>query len=245
MQFGEAAQTLPVVLMFAAIFLYGSRLHAQVSIVRRNAISLGAGASVAYIFIMLLPELESAGEVFRSSTSDLALPYRGQYGLPLATMLGFLIFYGLDEMVPAKKSEEPGAVPGEVFWAHMAGFGSYTFVVSYLLIRSLENGDGSLLTYAFAMGLHFLLCVHSLQEDHGNVYDRIGRWLLAGCSLAGWLFGLLLDLPGHTVVILFGIVAGGVLVNTMIMELPRDQKGKFVPFLIGAAAYAALLILFK
>jgi hypothetical protein len=159
-------------------------------------------------------------------------------------MLGFLIFYGLDEMVSGKEDIDPESSTGFSFWAHMVGFGSYSWITSYLLVRSLDKGDSSLLIYSIAMGLHFLLCAHSLREDHGVSYDRIGNKLLAACSLGGWLCGLLLPLPKHVAVILFGIVAGGVLVNTMLMELPRHQKGKFVPFLIGAAAYAALIIVF-
>jgi hypothetical protein len=245
MLFGDAGQTLPSVLLFSAVFLLGGRLHAPVSILRKNAVSLGAGASVAYIFIQLLPELENAGAVFRRTTSHLALPYQGQYSLHLATMLGFLIFYGLDEMVAGKRDTESESNIGVAFWAHMAGFGSYAWIVSYLLVRSLEKGDSSLLVYSIAMGLHFLLCAHSLSEEHGEGYDRIGSRLLAACSLGGWLCGLFLVLPKPAVIILFGLVAGGVLVNTMLMELPRHQKGKFVPFLCGAAAYTALLILFN
>jgi hypothetical protein len=245
MHLDGALKTLPSVLLFAGMFLFGARLHAPVSALRRNAISLGAGASVAYIFIMLLPELEGAGVVFRDATTQMALPYQGQYGLHLATMFGFLIFYGLDEMVSVKRGEgiEPSA--DEAFWAHMAGFGSYAWITSYLLVRSLEDGERSLLIYAVAMGLHFLLCAHSLHEDHESVYVRIGSRLLAGCSLGGWLTGVVLDLSKPVVIVLFGIIAGGVLVNTMIMELPRNQKGKFIPFLIGAVAYAALLIVFN
>jgi hypothetical protein len=242
---GQAGETLPVVILFSAIFLFGGKLRAPVSAIRRNAVSVGAGASVAYLFIMLLPELENAGAVFREHSSHLALPYQGHYGLHLATMFGFLIFYGLDEMVAVKQGAEAESAVGEPFWAHMAGFGSYAWIVSYLLVRSLDDGEGSLLVYAIAMGLHFLLCAHSLREDHGAGYDRIGRWLLAACSLGGWLSGVLIELPKSVVVILFGLVAGGVLVNTMIMELPRNQKGKFIPFLIGAVAYAALLIVFN
>jgi len=234
-----AGQTFLVVLLFSSIFLYGGRLYAPVSIVRRNAVSLGAGASVAYIFMQLLPELDNAGTVFHRTVSHQALPYEGQYALQLATMVGFLVFYGLDEMLPVTGVEK---ISREAFWAHMAGFGSYAWIVSYLLVRSLESSEGSLIVYAVAMGLHFLLCAHSLQEDHGKEYDRIGRWLLASCSLGGWACGLLLPLPKPVVVLLFGIVAGGVLVNTMIMELPRHQEGKFIPFLIGATLYSALLI---
>jgi hypothetical protein len=161
-------------------------------------------------------------------------------------MIGFLIFYGLEQMMASERNIEGewASSTGVVFWTHMGGFGSYAWITSYLVVRSLESGEGSLFVYAFAIGLHFFLVSHSLNEEHGIGYDRIGSWLLAGCSLGGWLCGVLLDLPKPVVVILFGLVAGGVLVNTMLMELPRDQKGKFFPFLSGAVAYAALIILF-
>jgi len=243
--FSQAGETLPVVLLFAAEFLFGGKLYAPVSFLRRNAVSVGAGASVAYIFIMLLPELENAGDVFRQSTSHMELLYQGKYGLNLAIMTGFLVFYGLEEIVAEKRSAESEPGTGLIFWTHMGGFGSYSGLVCYLLVRSLESGKSSLFIYVIAMGLHFLLCSQSLRAEHGAGYDRVGRWLLAACSVGGWLVGMLLDLPKPLVVILFGLVTGSVLANTMIMELPRDQKGKFIPFLAGAVAYAALLILFN
>lgn len=242
MPFSDEWQTLPAVLFFAAVFLFGGRLYSPISIIRRNALSLGAGASVAYIFIMLLPELENAGDVFRASSIHLALPYQGRYGLHLATMLGFLIFYGLNEMVTTKQEVVAEPATGVIFWAHMLGFGSYAWLTCFLLLRTLGGEESSLLIYAIAMGFHFLLCAHSLCEEHGVGYDRVGRWLLAACTVGGWFTGLLLDLPKPVIVILFGIIAGGVLVNTMIMELPRKGTGKFFPFLVGACTYAALLI---
>lgn len=81
MHFSEAGQTLLVVLLFAAVFLFGGKLHAPVGVIRRNVISVGAGVSITYIFIQLLPELENAGAVFRRATTHLALPCQGQYGL--------------------------------------------------------------------------------------------------------------------------------------------------------------------
>lgn len=49
-------------LLYAAAFLSGDRVHPLQVFVRdrRTAISIGAGTSIAYVFVHLLPELQEA-----------------------------------------------------------------------------------------------------------------------------------------------------------------------------------------
>ena len=41
---------------------------------------------------------------------------------------------------------------------------------------------------------------------------------------------------------LVAVVAGGVIVNTAIAELPKEREGRYWSFLTGAAVYTALLL---
>ena len=42
-----------------------------------------------------------------------------------------------------------------------------------------------------------------------------------------------------------GLISGGVVMNSMVMELPTEKDGRFWPFVLGAAAYTALLLLIR
>jgi len=46
-------------------------------------------------------------------------------------------------------------------------------------------------------------------------------------------------------VVLFGFVAGAVMMNSMIMELPKEKEGKFGSFLLGGVIYTALILLLR
>ena len=95
------------------------------------------------------------------------------------------------------------------------------------------------------MGLHFLALDHALGREHGNLYARPGRQILAAAVLAGWLCGVLAELSKPVVLTLLGLVSGGVVMNSMIMELPSEKEGRFGAFCAGAGAYAMLLLLIR
>jgi hypothetical protein len=42
-----------------------------------------------------------------------------------------------------------------------------------------------------------------------------------------------------------GLVSGSVVMNSMVMELPREKEGRFWPFVFGALVYTLLLALVR
>jgi len=93
------------------------------------------------------------------------------------------------------------------------------------------------------MFLHFLGADHSLRREHGALYDRSGKWILGGAVLAGWVVGSLSTISVTVLSTLQGFVGGGVVINSMIMELPRENDGRFWPFCAGAVGYALICLL--
>jgi hypothetical protein len=245
----ENIATLAAAFLFTAIFLFGGKLHkpAWISRHHRKALSFGAGVSVAYVFIHLLPELAAARDVFSEITEHLSLPFP-EHRVYLSAMLGFIVFYGLDHMVAW--SRKTGAVSASdkssgdtIFWLHIGGFSVYVWLVSYLMVRSIEEETIPIALYAVAMGFHFLLLEHSLRHEHASTFDRAGRYVLAIAPLAGWIMGVAMDLPKSVVITLLGIISGAIIMNTLIMELPKEKEGKFWPFLLGGILYGAILLL--
>jgi hypothetical protein len=66
---------------------------------------------------------------------------------------------------------------------------------------------------------------------------------MAAAVLAGWMIGAHLPVPPVTLATLLGVVSGGVVVNSMIMELPDEKNGRIGAFVLGAGGYALILLL--
>ena len=212
---------------------------------RRRVISAAAGVSVAYIFIDVLPELESQRQVVvRSGGEQLLFAEQRIY---LLALLSFVVFYGLEHIVLTHRTERREATAaGErdgVYWMHVAGYAAYSALIGYLLSERSERGILALCVYTFAMALHFLIVDHSLEEEHGEAYGARGRWLLAASVAVGWLIAVLMPLSEVTVARLFAILAGGVVITSLRAELPDDRTGRFWPFCLGAVLFAGFLLL--
>jgi zinc transporter ZupT len=70
----------------------------------------------------------------------------------------------------------------------------------------------------------------------------VARWILAGAVLGGWALGVAVELPEEAIAVLFAFLAGGIVLNVLKEELPEERESRFLPFLLGSAGYAALLL---
>ena len=101
---------------------------------------------------------------------------------------------------------------------------------------------GQVAFFAVAMGLHFVVIGNSLYKVDGELYDRVGVWVLGACALAGWGIGLFFQFPGTLAAISMAFLIGAVIVNALVLELIEEGEGRFLPFFLGAVGYAALLL---
>jgi len=93
------------------------------------------------------------------------------------------------------------------------------------------------------MGLHIFTIACGLSSHYHEVYDRRGAYLLALASLAGWASAQTLNIPSLVLLNMVAFVAGGVVVNAAIAELPKEREGRYWSFLTGAMVYTALLLI--
>ena len=234
------------VVILASVFLFGKWLRLRSESRSRHWITASAGASVAYVWLHIIPELSEAQGNFTSMTRDMRLPLP-EFRIYLSGLLGFVLFYGLEHMSWSRVdlAGRDGAQTGRenlIYRLRLGGFVAYGGLVSYLMVRDSERGLLSLLTYLLAMGLHFVVVNHSFGEEYGDKYDRGGRWLLAFAVLAGGFTGKFAILPEHTILTLLGFVAGAVIENNTMMELAKGKGGRFWAFFAGAMGYSLLLV---
>jgi hypothetical protein len=240
---------LATVLVFSAIFLFGSgaRIPEFLRHHKRRVLSFGAGVTIAYVFVHLLPELEAAREVLGRNEARMALPFPA-LRVYLAALVGFILFYGLEHLVTwRRKPSGSEATPGEENrpgrLVHVGGFLVYVWLAGYLAVRSLEEGSTPIVLYAVALGLHFLSLDFSFLREYGSWYKNSARYAFALAPLAGWAMGIFVAFGPFFTAALLGFLSGGVIMNAIVSELPKEKEGRFLAFLIGGACYTALLII--
>jgi zinc transporter ZupT len=240
---------LAAALVFSAIFLLGSHVLIPEAIRRhrRRILSFGAGVTIAYVFVHLLPELEAARAALVRSGAHLSLPFPA-LRVYLAALAGFMVFYGLEHL--AAWTRRTGGLDmgqGEETRRgrsiHVGGFLLYVWLAGYLAVRSLEEGPTPVALYAVALGLHFLSLDFSLSNEYGAWYQRSVRYIFAFAPLAGWAVGLFVGFGQTATAALLGFLSGGVIMNAVVSELPKEKDGRLMPFLFGGAFYTALLII--
>jgi hypothetical protein len=232
---------LSAIFILACVYIFGKYFRIYSLGDAQRWLSAAAGASVAYVFIRALPEMSEAQEVFTRVTFDRGLPFP-EIHVYTSALLGFLFFYGLEHMASqsgARRVRDDEASPFS-YRLQLGGFAFYGSLVGYLMVhqRTLPT-----LLYLVAMALHFLAVDHSLEREYGSDYDGSGRWLLAASILAGGFAGILTVMPEELLATLLGLNAGGVIINSMIIELPSEKEARFWPFCLGAIAYSAILLL--
>jgi len=235
---------LVAVLLLVLIHLYSAKLRFLQGVPRSRWLSIAGGASVAYVFLHLLPELSQGQQTLAGAFEVFSFVEQHVY---LVALVGLATFYGIQHMAETsrrRRREEEGKdkTSAGVFWLHMVSFAVYNLLIGYLLIHREQKGIVSLAIFAVAMGFHFLVTDYGLGEQHKDSYHRSGRWILSASITAGWVIGVLTEIGDVALAVLVAFLAGGVILNVLKEELPAERQSRFWAFALGAAAYGVLLI---
>lgn len=237
--------SLLAVLALVAVHLQASHLRLLDVIPRSRLLSMAGGMSVAYVFLRILPDLGRSQAIVGYELEEaLRIPRHPIY---LVALLGLVVFYGLERLTDRSRREHlrtegedcPSAL---VFWVSMASYSIVNFAVGYLLVQREGTGLRSLTLFFLAMALWFVVNDYGLRSEHKDQYRHRGRWILSGMVLLGWAVGIFAPLPGVVLSLAIAFVAGGIVLNVLKEELPRERESRFWAFALGAALYSALLL---
>ena len=227
------------------VHIFASQSEKLERIPQRWWISVAGGVSIAYIFLDIFPELSKAQEELEHSDHPL-LSYLENH-IYLLALFGLAIFYGLEKLVLRSRSHRQqthgeDCTPPGVFWLHIASFAIYNAILGYLFRESENHGLIDCLLLFVVLALHFAVNDVGLREHHKRAYDRVGRWLLAGVILFGWVLGQAFQINEAAIAVIWALVAGGIILNVLKEELPPEQESNFGMFLAGATVYSGLLL---
>jgi hypothetical protein len=229
-----------VILTFIHLFSY--RLNFIRESLRSKLLSIAGGASVAYIFIHLLPELAEGQQELNKIDVQILIYFK--HHVYILSLLGLCLFYGLEYYIKTQKGD--ATINSRLdFWLHISSFSIYNFLIGYLLLHREGEGLLSLVFFSAAMGFHILVNDYGLSQHHKHVYKNKGRWILSFSILLGWGMGVVTHISEGFTFAIIAFLAGGIILNVLKEELPEERKSSYWAFLSGAFIFTVMLYLAK
>lgn len=228
-----------IIIHLGSSFFLSKKLNAELMM------SLAAGVGVSYAIIHLLPQLAySQGVLVDQFGWDSGIRYtHAIYAIVLLGLVVSYIMYKLDErnFSVVEKSDLTSAETA-YFWSDITFYSVYNIMIGYLVISNTFSDHFYILMYFVAFGLHFLMNDWSLSHHHGEIYHKMGRFVLSLSILVGAFLSIILTLPYYVVVSIEAFITGAMLMNIIKFELPDGNQGSIKVFLIGTICSSILFI---
>jgi zinc transporter ZupT len=157
-------------LLLSGVHLLASKLRFLDLIPRSRWLSFAGGVSIAYVFVHILPDLHVAQHALERASRNSVLEFVEAHAY-LVALTGVGVFYGLEHLAVSARHRnhaESGRdeTPAGVFWVHILSYAIYNILIGYLLLHREEPGTKSLLFFALAIGMHFVINDYGLGDHH-------------------------------------------------------------------------------
>ncbi|MGD2246684.1 MAG: hypothetical protein PVI11_09070 [Candidatus Aminicenantes bacterium] len=216
-------------LMLGALHYFSENLELVSESRRHRIISFGAGISIAYLFLHLLPHTYDAAARLKEAVF-------------IFLLLGFALFHLSEKYVYQHLQEEKRA--RELKEIHSVVFFIYHFFVGIVVKDIFEEGTIEGFLFVLPIALHTSLSTVSLSRIHGHIRENLFiKILLSLSTLLGIAFSLIVPVPDIVNNILVSFLTG-VLLYIFVKEfLPEKEKGKPLLFILGIILFCAFYII--
>lgn len=222
------------ILIFSSVHLWAEKVKSLGASFHARFLSFGGGVAIAYVFIDLLSKLCRNDLIVRKAFAGV-LPFveRHVYIMALA---GFLLFFIVDRTQAAITNKR-------TYLLSIGSYALFNFLIGYAVADKNDPEVQPLILFTIAMGLHYFVNDYSLTEAHGDDYDKMGKWILIVSLFLGWGLGMVIVLPEAAVALVSAFIGGGVIMNVIRHELPKNNPNSLWFFLLSAVVYTAILLM--
>ncbi|UCZ51521.1 hypothetical protein LGQ02_11625 [Bacillus shivajii] len=225
---------------FILIHLFANELIPSNRLQRLKWFSFSGGLAVSYVFVYVLPSLHKE-QILVKKYGDY---FTMESELYFIGLIGVLIFYGVQKVVRKSQLKHETDKARSLFWLQIIFFGIYNMLVAYTVISHDVLGVQAIF-YGLAVGLHFIAVAHDLWREYEDIYNKVGRYVLALGIISGWVIAISINLSPLTESIIFAFISGAMILNVLKYELPPDEEAHFVTFTIGVVSYTAVTMSLK
>lgn len=196
---------------------------------RYRFVSFGAGISIAYFFLHLLPHTYDA-------------PIHVEETVFIFLLLGFGLFHLSEKYIyqhikQSKQARELKEIHSIIFFVSH-------FSVGIVSADKFETGilEGAL--FIFPAALHSGLSAASLSRIHGDIRENILiKTILSLSILLGVVFAILVNVPDILDNALVGFISGALLSIIVREFLPGEKKGRPLYFILGLVFFSTFNVI--
>ena len=191
--------------------------------------SFAAGFSVAYVFLILLPELT-------------LLSARANIDTALFSLIGFVIFHEAHKSVFKHKSAIVRLrVVDEI---HLITVGVYSFLITFFLSEIVREDLVGGVIVGVIVAAHFLLSEISQAQTGSHKKHTYKLPIMIASTFLGGIV-VATDIAGAaTTATLFALTAGALVYIAIREEIPQKERGKPFYFLIGTLVLISVRMIF-
>lgn len=217
------------IMMIAIVHVLYPRVEKAASAYRHVWIPFTGGVAIGYVFLYLLPKLSDYTAAIRVDGIQGVWEIL-DYRVYLYCLVGFTFYYFVDQY---KDTEDDNPVKPVILKG--GGFFIYNVLTGYVLANWSRPGIIPVFLGGGVLTMHLLGVNYQVREWNNRIFDDYFRWLFAVAIIIGWGAGAFLAIPRELEMVVTGVLAGGIITNIMIEEIPSRQPGKTRPFLGGVA----------
>lgn len=239
----DAIDALVAAVVLALAHVAATQLRHIAGRTRDQVLMVGAGISLTYVLLYILPQLASKQDIMRASDKTGLLGFMEHHTYAMA-LICLVVYFGIAQF--AAGGAELRATGSLLRYraaliATVVSYAAYSVLIGYILAHGLNVELIAMVLFTFAMATYFMVSDYGLRRKWPDAYDRVIRWVLAGSLLFGWALGIVTEVSEQVKVLWFSFLAGVVLIETIREKLPRETGGSFWAFLAGVVGFGALV----
>lgn len=219
--------------VFALVHLFAAKAQNLDRVFHGMFLSASGGVAIAYVFVDLLPKLCKHDSLVTQALWE-TFPYLERHVYIMA-LAGFLLFFFVDRSPTLTQKKR-------AFVLSFSSYALFNFLVGYGIVDKNNPEVRPLTLFTIAISLHYFINDYTLNKEHGPQYTLFGKWLLVLSLFLGGLASYIFSLPQTAVALVSAFIGGGVIMNVIRHELPKDDLHSFGAFLLAAGGYTAILL---
>ena len=208
-------------------------------------VSFSAGASVAYVFIHVFPEIS----ILQQQLSGIPThEYNGHFfnqPLYITALAGICLPYLLDTLELSYIERDKKChthVHQGIFGIRKFLYILYNMMLAYMIVHRHNDGVLTMKIIVMVLSMHFIVINASFKEIYPELFKKYIRWFAILGLVLGGVLARTVKMPDFIVAYLFALIGGIITYTALKQELPKTNHRAPFHFLAGVVSVTLLIL---